>query len=504
MAVPTKGKLHAILNYLNGGIFFYRKSSFSYKTPSYYPCGFYSLRQGCVGVEHCSGQYLLNGTTKHSPVMTPTEVPTNPPSHVSPMSYSNSSPFVSCPKYQTVNSKRTDNNFTICSFIACPSTIVSIPCGACNGDQYIAVLDSSDYQIQSNDDSQSCSQSLCSSIVFVTNSKGPCQVYKLLQGCYGISECGGQFTIYNAYNVNATIPLVSSSVQPTARPSILCPAYSAFNTNFAEANYVNCSFVGCSNTPLFISPIATSSFNAFAILRSSQGSLLQRGYSFTYTTGASSGCQLYQLQQGCWYSDACAAQYTVQGANSLAPTMLPTGPSQFPSAVPFSVTCPYFTTLYSPYACSFSSCPNCTFISCPSQTIQIQLTNASSNNFQNFYLYDPDGNLLEHSSIWPNEKVSYSTASSGQCAFYTLGVTCGDYGQSCGGAYVVYGAIAIPTSPPSARPSNPSLFPTPITTSLIPSIEATSIPSIMPVINCPFYMTSNAAYAAQVARLIFV
>ena len=301
-------------------------------------------------------------------------------------------------------------------------------------------------------------------------------------------------------------PTEEPSTAPISAGSLICPVYFATLTYYAMDNYVVCSFVACSNTYLSIE--SNSSLESYAVLRDSQGLYLSAGSSFAYTTSSNSGCQTYQLDQGCRYYDSCSAQYTIFGGSSLAPTTSPTGPSQVPSPVPVptvaptfstSVSCAFFSTTYtSDCTAADSDCPSCSFTACPSTTIQVRLTNANSDSYyQLFYIYGPAGEYVYSTYITKGGRVSYTLNYDGECTSFTLVASCG-YDQTCSGAYVIDGAIAEPSSEPSIIPTGPSVYPT----SLNPT--TTSSPSSSPFIRCPFYNASNTFMATMVSCLFIL
>jgi hypothetical protein len=97
-----------------------------------------------------------------------------------------------CPSYSVSNTNYAEQNYASCEVYACPgSTIVISGCGpgACSGDQYLSLYDSSNYQVASNDDN--CG--LCSEITYITSQ--PCQTYSIHEGCYGSNSCGGTLSV---------------------------------------------------------------------------------------------------------------------------------------------------------------------------------------------------------------------------------------------------------------------------------------------------------------------
>ena len=192
------------------------------------------------------------------------------------------------------------------------------------------------------------------------------------------------------------------------------------------------------------------------------------------------------------------------------PTINPSGPSGQPTAVPtprmpssapssaaptFStaVSCPFFSTTFSYCYLADAVCPSCSFKACPSTTIQVQLTNADRDSYQEFTIYGPTGYYVFSSYIVPGSDVPYTFNYDGDCTSFTLVATCA-YGKSCSGAYVIGEAIVEPTSAPTAVPTGPSVLPT--------SLRPTMSPTVEESIECPFYHASNTSMATKVYNLI--
>lgn len=482
---------------------------------------------------------------------------------------------MACPKYTSTYSYRTYSNFSSCPFFACGNTFISIPCGACQGDQTIRVSDNS-YQYNSiafNDDSSACSNQLCSSLSFTIPSYYPCQNFNLKMGCYGVRECSGQFTIYGARPANTTTalptssptrvptsptlvpttgptvaPLISASVAPIATstvaptttsstvaptsspsvastiaaPTILsqCAMFTASNTNYAIINYQTCSFYVCPGTSVTISTCDNSASHNYSCvgdtyirLFNSTGSLVTYNDDMNGICGSCSGfsykfnqpCQYYSLHEGCYGSNTCSGTAHISSTvpitiSTAYPTAsVTTNPTSATPTFASAVSCKPFSTVFSYCTSLNDKCSNCSFIACPSSTIQIHLSSSGGTQPQRFYLFDPDGNsLLNVVSIIEGQDYRYSFSYSGQCTYFTLVGTCGSYGQSCHGAYTIYGAVAPPTTYPSMSPSNPSSTPISINPSMRPTVESSPSPSTLQSVNCTGYATSNTLYATQV------
>ena len=199
--------------------------------------------------------------------------------------------------------------------------------------------------------------------------------------------------------------------------------------------------------------------------------------------------------------------YTV----SANPTITPTGPSLMPSPAPTftssptfssSVSCASFSTTYaSDCTAADTVCPSCSFTACPFTTIHVKLTNSGSYDYQYFYLFGPSMEYLYSSSITEGYYVSYTFYYDGECTSFTLAATCGYGSQSCGGTYLIGGAIAEPSAVPSRKPTGPSVVPTSLrpTKTIVPSVSPSKVSSV----KCPFYQAFNTSMATKVPIFYF-
>ena len=249
------------------------------------PCQVYTINQGCIGMEGCSGDTIVAGNndaiglmtfrptmrgTKRptrmptpeptstptpqpslwptyipkSPTPAPTSLPTAPsprpsaiPTQPSPKPTMMPTFNEICPPFFVTKTSSNTVGYAVCNFRACSgATITMTSClnpnqqgPACVGDQMYALYDQSGSLLQSNDDT--CG--LCSQISFTASNlaDGQCQVYSLRQGCTGNSTCGGttllmgqgSFSLSNVASFPPTTAPVISPV-PSFAPKVPTPA----------------------------------------------------------------------------------------------------------------------------------------------------------------------------------------------------------------------------------------------------------------------------------------
>jgi hypothetical protein len=157
-----------------------------------------------------------------------------------------------CPYYNASHTNYALQNYETCTIYACPRTelvIGSCDSTTCHGDQYLTLIEESGRLAAHNDDS--CG--ICSQISFTTT--GPCQTYRVQEGCYNDESCGGivEVRVGVAHN-----PTSQPSFIPTIFPTLesnnftICPAYEASDTNYAQQNYESCGIYACPGTELVI------------------------------------------------------------------------------------------------------------------------------------------------------------------------------------------------------------------------------------------------------------
>ena len=92
-------------------------------------------------------------------------------------------------------------NFVNCNFWADGNTMVVISgCGACNGDEYLKLLDIDGNLLASNDDGCTVG-SMCSSITYFTSISSKPKMYTIAQGCWS-GKCSGIVTVTGVSSCN--------------------------------------------------------------------------------------------------------------------------------------------------------------------------------------------------------------------------------------------------------------------------------------------------------------
>ena len=117
-------------------------------------------------------------------------------------------PSFKCPSYNSYGSYYP----SYCAIYACPGqTIVASGCdkGACYGDQYLILYDSSGYYVAGDDNS--CG--LCSKLTYVVQGQS-CQQFSLYESCANWNYCGGTITVTvsNASDASSASFAMSSTV----------------------------------------------------------------------------------------------------------------------------------------------------------------------------------------------------------------------------------------------------------------------------------------------------
>jgi hypothetical protein len=249
------------------------------------------------------------------PILEPTDIPsilTASPTEVPSSMPSRSSQFY-CPSYSVSYTNNAEQNYATCEVYACPgSTIVISGCGpgACSGDQYLSLFDSSNYQVASNDDN--CES--CSEITYITSQ--PCQTYSIHEGCYDSNSCGGTLSVAVGDDSPTETPTLLPSIDPSSQ--FYCPSYSASNTSNAEQNYATCEVYACPGSTIVISgcgPGACSGDQYLSLYDSSNNQVASNDDNcgscseIKYITAQP--CQTYSIHEGCYGSNSCGGTLLV-------------------------------------------------------------------------------------------------------------------------------------------------------------------------------------------------
>jgi hypothetical protein len=256
-----------------------------------------------------------------------------------------------CPDYNASNTNFAQQNYETCGIYACPGTelvIGSCDSTTCHGDQYLSLIEESGRLIAHNDDS--CG--LCSQIAFTTT--GPCQTYRVQEGCYNDESCGGTVEVREgASYIPSALPSFSPTVFPTLDSNnyTSCPAYEASDTNYAQQNYESCGFFACPGTTFIIGSCdenneAICTGDQFLSLYDKSNRLIAHNddscglcsqISFTTTEP----CQTYKIHEGCYNHESCGGIVTLL-MTEIQPTREPTekptvAPTEEPTFAPTEV-----------------------------------------------------------------------------------------------------------------------------------------------------------------------
>lgn len=415
------------------------------------PCQTYIIREGCKGDDSCSGTAIIadqyndmrvqsfNPTMQGSPKPSrlPTQTPTIPPTigpTVAP-TYTKGSPTPSpsssptnptaiptavptpppivptppptfpliCPAYTDLsNTENALQNYAVCSIRVCPGATLTmggcgLSSGSCTGDQYLRLYDDNQYQLAFNDDG--CGK--CASITYSFTE--PCQNYRIVQGCYGRTTCGGVTAIvgsgiFNLVEGNPTkLPTMNPSKtlmptyikgRPTPSPSnfptflpasapVTCALFQADSTYMDNVRFGTCGVYMCAGATVTLSLCsslvegATCSGDTYLKLLTQGGTLVAEngdgpagcGSCSQITFTATAPCQEYVIAEGCVGSDDCSGTVAMRGipgsfelatfsptarptsiaptvVPSTSPTYLPDVPTPNPTPIPTAPTLP--------------------------------------------------------------------------------------------------------------------------------------------------------------------
>lgn len=252
----------------------------------------------------------------------------------------------SCPSYNVTNTNSAQSNYASCTFSACGGTTLTVTgCGACSGDQYLRLVETSTAtQVASNDDG--CSP--CSTMTYsVPGNSSVCYTYNIQEGCHSSKTCSGIVTVTGSES--GQIP------SPTFAPTTIftCPFYTASNTNAASQNYSSCSFDACGQTTLTVSGCGMCTGDQYLKLVDSTNTVVvsqdegcgsgSQCSIFTYSVPSGGAtCTTFTIQEGCYSNKACSGTVTVTGSISgqvssptYVPTIMPSKPTYYPSVSPY-------------------------------------------------------------------------------------------------------------------------------------------------------------------------
>ena len=379
--------------------------------------------------------------------MTPTISPTNNGGYL-------------CPSYYAANTNYGSQNTVPCYFNACPGVQLTISacmdyggggCYSYRGEAIVTFIRLQDASgndlVNSNTNIYYCGG--CSTMHYTIPSTTSCQVYRIMQGCWGsdaYSYCSGQFFVSGG--VEPPPPSVPPSAVPTVSPTVL-PTMKPTQP---------------SNQPTTTTPTILPT-------------LIPTKPTVTPT--------------------------------SIAPTIkssvVPTKPSAVPSFAP--VGAPFYCPIF---AVSNNNRMSCQFKACPGHDLWLSSAMfdggyCSGPSAVSLRLFNSSGQMINfrttgYYSSYPLCKFAgYSVPSWSTCQVYTLSEGCEDSGQ-CSGQVIVQGASMFataqptnlptaPTMPPTMKPTQPSNQPTTTTPTILPTFIP-SKPTVTPTYVAPTIKSS--------------
>eukprot|EP01034_Spumella_vulgaris_P033929 gene33929-41849_t len=448
----------------------------------------------------------------------PTSVPTGKPTAY-PSQHN-----LRCPHYTASNTYSATTNTTACSFTAAGGASIAIAGCGCVGDEAFNLYLGSTL-VEYDDNGGTCpgnSGGNCAGFNFVVpGASSTSLTYTIEQGCYSDYTCSGVTTI-----VGATSLAPNPTATPTAAP-IMCPAYSAINTNSATQNYATCTFLACGGSTLTISGYVASQ---------DDGCGLCSLYSYP-VPGPSTQCGNFTIHEGCNGSGQCGGQMTITGSTGviIASSAAPSGVS---TPVPTDTPVPTMRPTRYPTNAPVTLVPTAAGFVAPSWTSSGNTLNAAQNYY--YVIFQACGGSTvtmsgcnaclqdEYIQLWYANTTGETYAlqqidqgcSSGNCAAMSYAVpgspsVCKTYSlhQGCYGStacastglaingtksgLISSGFTAgngLPTMNPTAPPSLPTLN----DPSSMPSSRPSAKPSSRPTFNlmtCPHFSASQTSSA---------
>eukprot|EP01034_Spumella_vulgaris_P022773 gene22773-28935_t len=394
-------------------------SLISYTVPgSASHCTTYTVDEGCYLDGTCAGNVTVTGasggvtasgygnfTPTAAPVVVPSAYPSAPTTRAPTFS-----PFT-CPAYSAVNTNYATQNYPYCSFTACGgSTLVLSSCGACSGDQYLALY-SNTYLVASDDYCDTCSQ-----ITYkVPGNSSACITYTVREGCSSNEACSGTVSVSGASSgvtVNGAV-----GTAPTGAPNFIplpTPAPSAVPQFSPSA-------------PPSVAPSASPTTAAPS--ESPTVSFRPSYAPFAITTDTLMPVPTFPTSR----------------PSSSSPTSRPTSsaPSSRPSWAPYTLAPTVATFTCAPYSVSDNDFAYCSFAGCGGNTLSISGCGCSNDQTLALYLTTP----YTTSQVAANDDscglcsvINYLVPGpSSECGNYTLLEGC-DGSSACSGTVSVSGA----------------------------------------------------------------
>ena len=180
-------------------------------------CQIYILRQECESNNYCSGKYIIHGG-QPVPSQSPTPSPSGPSiqptlSTVIPTTVTPSFATVTvCPPYSASNTLNAQQNYSSCSFSACPGSLLSITASLLYDNMNILIILLDGYGNVLKEWSSN-------SLTYTTTYVGDCEVYTLREGCVGSTSCRSQLTVNGGAPASTSPTAALPSLPPTFAPT---------------------------------------------------------------------------------------------------------------------------------------------------------------------------------------------------------------------------------------------------------------------------------------------